>query len=293
MKLYPLSTTSFRLVFHTVGSNGPITLAGSPAVALVARVAGATALTSPVSAVTVDNVYTGRHYVTITVNGSALAENTVYDAYLSAGTIDGATAIGRWIGEFEIEADADLEIRTGHDSYWRGVSHWSGVFAGVTSTSVVTLGSNASSSATFYNGWSLIRTRTTLDAARYEMRTIKSYTSGKVATLDKAFSGLPDAGDSYLLMPPTVPYALSLMFASAEILTVDTTGFAGSTTTFQTANTVDESDAYLNQALYNVQTGETVFVTAYNYSTKVRLTVSTMVGTPANGDVFIKLGRRY
>jgi hypothetical protein len=89
---------------------------------------------------------------------------------------------------------------------------------------------------------------------------------------------------------------LKAMFAAAVSVVVDTATFTATATVFETQDTTDSIEKYREQVLYGVtgaNAGVTVPITGYVFSgnSKVKLTVETLPSAPANGDIFLKMGR--
>lgn len=93
-----------RIGFNTRAGGVPITLAGSPAVA-VYKDGGTTEITAGVTLSVDFDSRVGYHIVTIDTSAdAAYAIGSLYDVVLTAGTVDGESQIGTLLGMFRITA---------------------------------------------------------------------------------------------------------------------------------------------------------------------------------------------
>jgi hypothetical protein len=152
----------------------------------------------------------------------------------------------------------------------------------------------------------------------YSLTTVSGFTLGNIyissvsntanmpATIEREFQYGTVDGDQSMT---TVPYldinvaAITSDTTAATRLenlhgvlsqgTVDDSGFSPTTTQFETSITTNK-DIFTNEYIYfasGTNTGFTAKVTGYAYTTKVKLTVSTLQAAPANADIFIIIGK--
>lgn len=96
----------------------------------------------------------------------------------------------------------------------------------------------------------------------------------------------------------TAAALLAMIHDAMETLTVDDANFTPTTTQAQFTASGDLEDEYLYQGLFGLtgaNAGVTVWCSAYTYdggNSQVRLTFDALEAAPADGDTFVKVGRR-
>jgi hypothetical protein len=125
----------------------------------------------------------------------------------------------------------------------------------------------------------------TPDTAGYPKTTVKSGTGTGEISLT---SGVASVNATQINSVAAAAARLALSAGQIIPFTVDTTGFAGSSTTFQTNLTEATADHYKDRLVLwttGALAGQQALVTVYALSGGLgRFTVSTMTETPANGD---------
>lgn len=153
----------------------------------------------------------------------------------------------------------------------------------------------------------------------YSLTTVSGFTVGNIyissvnnssntpITIEREFQYGSLEGDQSMTTVPYVDMAVKAIVAdttSATRLgnlnsvlqqgTVDSSTFSPTTTTFETSFTTNK-DLFTSEALYFVtgtNAGFTTGITTYAYTnSKVKLTVNTLQAAPANGDLFIVMGK--
>ena len=127
------------------------------------------------------------------------------------------------------------------------------------------------------------------DTAGYPKVTIKSGTG--TGELDIT-SGVVKANATSIGSSSTAATRLGQFMGGVRRITVDDSTFSPTTTAVETSATVDEEDAYLNQAIFFESTGITRIVTAYAYTnSKVKLTFAELPAAPSNGAAIQIMGK--